>query len=829
MNQRTLLTLYRAMITARQVDKVEQELTQRGEAFFQVSGGGHESSAALAPHLTPDDWLHCHYRDTALLIARGISVRSFFDSLLCKDNAASRGRRMSGFSSDPQLNILSMATPTGNGALQAVGVAAAVKEQASNPLVYCGIGDGTAQQGEVLEAIGEAVRETLPVLFVIQDNRLAISTTTRGRTFFSLPGGEAESYCGLSINRIDGRDASTTLEELGRVVRQIRDTRGPQLVVLQVERLASHTNADDQTVYRSAADIQQAADTGDPITRLKQSLLESGVAAETLDEIGAEVVAHVAEAAAEAAGGRDPAPTFTAKRPLDVSLTHTSNEVRGDEHNPELTMAQALREVLAEQLKSDPRVVLFGEDIEDPKGDVFGVTRGLSTKYAGRVRNSALSESTIVGTAIGRALAGQRPVAFIQFADFLPLAHNQLTSELSNMLWRTDGSWESPVILMVACGGYRPGLGPYHAQTFESVLAHTPGLDVFMPSNACDAAGMLNAAFRSRRPTVYMYPKAMLNDLARGTSKDVSRQFVPIGTARKLRTGRDLTLVAWGNGVPLCERAADDLQRAGVDIEIIDLRSISPWDERTVVASAEKTSRLIVVHEDNQTCGFGGEVLATVAERSRFPIAMRRVTRPDTFIPCNFANQIEVMPSYRRVLATAADLLDFDLSWEQPEELEEGFFEIQAIGSAPSDETVSVVEYIVAEGDTVSVGDPIASVEAAKSVFEITSPVAGTVTALMIEAGQDVAVGKTADSSPHRRGGCSKEGRCTGRSRRTDPRSSPAVRASAAAKARRETSGLRCRDLVRGSRDGQSHRLQSGTAESQPGDDTGRYRSADGH
>ncbi|MBP88930.1 MAG: transketolase [Planctomycetaceae bacterium] len=742
MNQETLLTLYRAMLTARQIDKVEQELTQRGEAFFHVAGRGHESVAALASHLTPDDWLHCHYRDKSLLIARGLSVRSFFDSLLCKDNSASRGRRMSAFFSDPKLNILSMVTPTGNNTLQSVGVAAAVKQQASRPLVLCGIGDGTSQQGEVLEAIGEAVREALPVLFLIQDNRLAISTTTRGRTFYSLPDGEAESYCGLPIHRIDGRDPVATLDELGPVVNQIRETRKPQLVVLEVERLASHTNADDQKVYRTAEEIQHSFDIGDPITRLEQYLAENGLAEETLDGIRAEVEALVAEAAAESANGRDPSPTFVAKRPLDVELTHPSNEVRGDEQNPELTMGQALRGVLAAQLDSDPRVVLFGEDIEDPKGDVFGVTRGLSTKHPGRVRNSALTESTIVGTAIGRALTGQRPVAFIQFADFLPLAYNQLTSELANMLWRTDGSWEAPVILMVACGGYRPGLGPYHAQTLESVMAHTPGLDVFMPSNACDAAGMLNAAFRSERPTVFMYPKAMLNDIARGTSKDVRRQFVPVGTARKLRTGRDLTFVAWGNGIPLCERAADDLERAGVDIEIIDLRSLSPWDEHTVVASAEKTSRLIVVHEDNRTCGFGGEVLATVAERSRFPIAMRRVTRPDTFIPCNFANQIEVMPSYRRVLATAAALLDFDLTWEQPEEQEDGIFEIQAIGSAPSDETVTVVEFVVGAGDTVKVGDAVASVEAAKSVFEITSPVAGTVTELIAEEGQDISVGK---------------------------------------------------------------------------------------
>ena len=342
MNQQSLLTLYRAMITARQVDKVEQELTQRGEAFFHVAGAGHEASAALAAHLTSADWLHCHYRDKALLLARGLSVRAFFDNLLCKDNGASRGRRMSAFFSDPQLNILSMVTPTGNNALQSVGVAATVKEQDAKPIVVCSIGDGTAQQGEVLEAIGEAIRDALPVLFLIQDNRLAISTSTQGRTFYSLPDGEADSFCGLPIHRINGRDAAITFEEIGGVVSQMRDDRKPQLVVLEVERLVSHTNADDQKVYRTPEDIQNSFDIGDPIPRLEQHLLTSGCDQQTIDAMQAEVEQLVAQAAAEAAAGRDPAPTFVAKKPLDVELTHPSNEVRGDEQNPTLTMGQAL-------------------------------------------------------------------------------------------------------------------------------------------------------------------------------------------------------------------------------------------------------------------------------------------------------------------------------------------------------------------------------------------------------------------------------------------------------------------------------------------------------
>ncbi|MBI2480989.1 MAG: transketolase, partial [Planctomycetia bacterium] len=730
MNQHTLLTLYRAMYTARQIDKVEQELTQRGEAFFHVAGSGHEATAALAPHLTEADWLHCHYRDKALLVARGMPIREFLDSFLCKERSASHGRRMSGFYSDPGLHILSMVTPTGNNALQAVGVAAAVKDDASRPIVYCGIGDGTTQQGEVTEAIAAAVRDRLPVLFNIEDNRLAISTSTRGRTFISLPDGDAESYYGLPIQRVDG------------IVERMRRERTPQLVVFSVERLTSHTNADDHRVYRTPEEIRDAAITGDPLTRLEHRLLAEGCEAKTLAALRRNVESEIATALDEASAGSDPTPHMSAKAVIPVELTHASYEVRGDEKNATLTMGQALRNVLDHQLATDPRVFLYGEDIEDPKGDVFGVTRGLSTKYGGRVCNSPLSESTIIGTSIGLALAGQRPVAFIQFADFLPPAYNQLTCELASMFWRTGGGWKAPVVVMAACGGYRPGLGPYHAQTYESVMSHTPGIDVFMPSNACDAAGMLNAAFKSERPSLILYPKAMLNDVSRATSPNVAEQFVPIGSARKLRTGRDITFVAWGNTVSLCERAADDLERAGVEVEIIDLRSLSPWDEHMVVASVEKTSRLIVVHEDNHTCGFGGEVLATVGEKSRFPVSMRRITRPDTFIPCHYGSQLEVMPSYQRVLSTAAQLLDFDLTWEQPTEQEAGMFDLLAIGSAPSDETVTVVEFLTQVGARLEKGDVVASVEAAKSVFEMTTSVGGEVAELLAAEGDSIAVGK---------------------------------------------------------------------------------------
>ncbi len=498
--------------------------------------------------------------------------------------------------------------------------------------------------------------------------------------------------------------------------------------------------ADDHTVYRSSDDLRRA-ETGDPLDRLEARLLTFGCAAHELDDLRRDVLTEIEQAEQAAFAEGAPAAEPAAKRPLPVEITHPSRERRG-QGEPTVTMRQAIRDTLDHRLAEDPRVLLFGEDIEDPKGDVFGVTRGLSTKFPGRVLNSPLSESTIVGVSIGRALAGQRPVAMVQFADFLPLAHNQIALELATLYWRTAGRWQAPVIIMAACGAYRPGLGPYHAQTAEATMAHIPGLDVFMPSTAADAAGMLQAAFESQRPTLFLYPKAILNDESVATSNDLAQQFVPIGPARKVRAGRDITFVGWGNTVGLCQRVAETLGRAGVDAEVIDLRTLSPWDERTVLASAEKTARLVVVHEDNHTAGFGAEVVATVAEKARVPVVCRRITRPDTHVPCHFGNQIELLPSFKKLVNVTAEMLDFDVQWQHVERPSDDVAVIDAVGSGPSDDRVEIVQWLVKPGDAVRRGTPLASVEASKSVFDMTSTVDGTVLELLAAASDSVAVGQ---------------------------------------------------------------------------------------
>ena len=676
------LNLYQIMVRAREIDYLEEQYATRGEAFFQISGAGHEAVAMLNPHLIPDDYLHLHYRDKALMLARGISTEMFFNSFFGNALSYSRGRQLCGFMSDRRANILNMVIPVGNSALQAVGIAAEIKNQPENPIVICTLGDGTTQQGEVLEAIAEAVRWELPVLFVIEDNSFSISTSTKKKTFYDLPDRTVDNFYGLPINRLNGLDPMSCYEAFRCVVVTMRTNRNPAIILMSVERLASHTSADDQTIYRTREEVEFIRQKADPIKQLRFFLQQSGIAAQYLSEIDTTIHIETKEIAKQAQTIGAPLPNFNAKKNISTTLT----EYLGKDSSDRLTMIQAMRKVFWDRMKTDSRITLYGQDIEDPKGDVFGLTKGLSTEFPGRVINAPLSESTIVGTSIGRAMAGGRPIAFIQFADFLPLALNQIISELGSIYWRTDGDWECPVIVMITCGGYRPGLGPFHAQSLESIGVHTPGIDVVMPSTAGDAAGALNAAFDSARPTLFFYPKSCLNlvDVTATTSPDVHKQFAPIGKARVVRTGSDITFVAYGNLVQRCSQAARSLALIGIESEVIDLRWLSPWDRETVITSVRKTGKLIVTHEDNHSCGMGGEIMATVAEALNSAVSMKRVTRPDTYVPFNFSNQLEVLPSYKRILEAVADLLDLEIDWTfAPQKSLDSSLIIEAVGVAP--------------------------------------------------------------------------------------------------------------------------------------------------
>ena len=740
-----LINCYQKMYSIRQIDNTEAEMVNSGTANFLASSKGHEGAAIFAEYLKPQDWLHCHYRDKPLMHARGMEAKMFFYSSLCKAEGASNGRQMVIGVSERKLNIVSIITPVGNQALPAVGIAQSVKDHVDNPIVYCGMGDGTTQQGEVLEAFAEAKRRTLPVLFVVQDNDYAISTQTKGNTFFSLPDhSHPNEFYDIPITYIDGTNPFAAHEKIGKIISDMRQNRAPHIIVFKVERLNSHSNADDHRIYRSRDELTNIAH-NDPVLLSRQFLLNAGVKESFLQDIEAKTSQAVREAMELALKGTTPKASFDAEAPLPEHLLPTAPEYRGDfSQETRLGMGAAMREVFRQRLLNDDRVCLLGEDIEDDKGDVFAVTKGLSTQFPGRVVNSPLAEATIMGVSIGMALTGKRPVAFIQFADFMPPAYNLLFTELATMYWRSNGDWECPVIVFAACGGYRPGLGPFHAQTIEATFAHIPGIDVYMPSNAADAAGMLNAAFESNRPSVFLYPKKLLNNasIADTTSTDVEKQIIPVGKARIVKAGSDITFVGWGNTVSLCQEAAETLETVGIDSEIIDLRTIKPYDLATVLASVEKTGHLIVTHEDNHTCGVGGDLIASVVEHAKRAVRVKRITRADTYVPCNFDNQMEVLPSYERILTGAAELLDLSLEWEIKNRNDAGFYNVEVIGASPSDESVLITELHVKVGDEIKVGDKLVDLEASKSAGEILSPSNGTIEDIYVEESERATVGE---------------------------------------------------------------------------------------
>jgi 2-oxoisovalerate dehydrogenase E1 component len=731
--------LLRVMYLARRVDTLEQLLVKQGRASFHVSGAGHEAMAALAPALIPEDFLHLHYRDKSLLIARGVPLSEFFKSLLATDNSHSAGRQMSAHFSWRSLNVTSIVGPLGNNALQAVGSAMALKDHPSSPISVCAVGDGTTQQGEFLEAVGEAARSDIPVLFVIEDNHWAISTRTDGRTFFSAGQLNLDSFLGIPLIRFEGWNPSQALVVFREAVDAIRGNRKPRILIVDFERLAPHTSSDDQSIYRSEAELNFAA-SRDPITILESQLHQSGMSKRSLEDLKSECERLVEDASREAQRDHVRQKPSPLKSPYPSTLVERP-EYSGSDGPRRTTMRQAINAVLRQQLTDSDCVFLLGQDIEDPKGDVFGVTKGLSTVFPDRVKNAPLSESTIVGVSIGRALVGQKPIAFIQFADFLPLAANQIISELATMYWRTNGTWACPVVVMAPIGGYRSGVGPFHAQSFEAMFAQCPGLDVLVPSTAADAAGLLNAALSSYRPTLFLYPKALLNQVELATTVDVDLHHVLPGRASIVLPGEDLTLVGWGNTVSICKAVADRLRDDDVSAEVIDLRSISPWDFEGVVKSVRRTGKLVVVHEDNLTMGFGAEVVASVTEALGNRATVRRVGRSDGYIPFNFDDQLRVLPSFRTVMDACIAILGLQCVWETTRAAEDvkGVF---AIGSGPSDDRVKIVELHIEAGKQIASGDLVAVVEASKAAVEIHSQADGVIASVHCSIGDEIAVGE---------------------------------------------------------------------------------------
>jgi 2-oxoisovalerate dehydrogenase E1 component len=631
------------MALSREGDRREGILLRQNKGWFQVSGMGHEAMAALVCAMRPDDYLFPYYRDRAMVLARGVSNYELALAYLAKRDSSSGGRQMPGHFSDRERNIFSVATPTGAQCLPAAGAAWAFQRAGSDQIVVTTVGDAAARQGEFYEAIAFALQERLPIVFVIEDNRYGISTPTD--RFFPYRLGALGTDC---LVRVNARDPFLLYEVGSEAVAKARRGDGPTVLWCELDRLCSHTSSDDQRLYRAPEDLALDA-TRDPIEMLAGRLIREGLlTAEEWDAERAEIARLVDEDYRTAELAPNPEP--------ERALDHLRGETAPVMAPPVVftestTMVAAVNQTLQRALETLPNVMLFGEDIEDPKGGVFGLTKGLSTRFPNRVLNSPLAEATIIGTAIGLASVGMRPVFELQFIDFVGPGLNQLINQAATLRWRSNGAWTCPFTLIAPYGAYLPGGSLWHSESNEGMWAHIHGLNVVIPSTPEDAAGLLWTAMHGNDPTLFLLPKHIFRKRA-----VVAPNFeaVPFGKAAVRREGQDVTLVSWGNCLELAEQAADRMEEESVSVEIIDLRSIQPCDYAAIALSLAHTGRLVVVHEDARTTGFGQSILSEIVSNPDwFNLLLsppQLVARADVHIPYNPILEYAVLPDLEDVL-----------------------------------------------------------------------------------------------------------------------------------------------------------------------------------
>lgn len=636
------------LLRSREADLREGTLFRQGKGYLCTPSAGHENMAAIALACEPEDQIFCHYRDRALLLARGASLYSLALNFFAKRDSSSGGRQMAGHYSAPERNVISCASPIASQCIPASGMAWANQLAGKGAITVCCLGEAGLREGEFYEAYALAIQESLPLVFVVEDNGYGISTPTERMNPLKIG-----VFGRQAFQDVDGRDAEQVWQAMRAAAAKARRGDGPSILQLSFDRLLSHTSSDDQRAYRPAHELQLFAGR-DPVERLKQHMLAEGLLnAEDLAGLAARVADEVRATylRAEQAAEPDPAdlkrdlfaPPVTGPRSLPRLTSATS-----------ITYAGALNQTLEQVLQANPRALMFGQDIEDPKGGVFGLTRGLSTRFPGRVVNAPLAEATICGAAAGLALAGYLPIFELQFVDFVATGFNQIANQLATMRWRTAGQLACPMILLAPCGGYLQGAGPWHTQTNESLFAHVPGLQVHMPATAMDVARIVTSCAGGADPAIVLLPKHLFFK-----EFPLEPTLVPYThQARIVRQGEDLTIVTWGNCTDLALVAATELaERSGVAAEVIDLCSLVPCDLPLVAASIAKTGRVVVVHEDNRTCSFGQALIATIVTTesiwNTLAAAPRHVCRDDVLVPFNPTLARHALPSVADVIAAS--------------------------------------------------------------------------------------------------------------------------------------------------------------------------------
>jgi 2-oxoisovalerate dehydrogenase E1 component len=687
-----VLAAYRTMLVSRRVDDKEIQLKQQNLGFFQINGAGHEAvGVAAALHLHADrDWFFTYYRDRALALALGMTPYEMFLGVVgAEAGPDSRGRQMPNHFGQRRLHLTPPSSPTGTQCLQAVGFAEAGRylsastalpatvPGASDEVVWVSLGDGTTSEGEFWESLNTACGRRLPVLYVIEDNGYAISVPVEVQTAGGSISKLVTSFPHLAVFEVDGCDLLESYQVFGEAVAYVRAGSGPALVHAHVVRPYSHSLSDDERLYKTAAEREREAER-DPLARAARLLRDHyGVSQDELDRLAAEVQAEVNEAAERALQAPQPAPARWAdfiyapdSNPCSPAFTGAA---QFDDPAPK-TMVDLLNACLRDEMARDGRIVLFGEDVADAsreealgevkgKGGVFKVTHGLQRRFGSqRVFNSPLAEANIVGRAIGMALRGLKPVVEIQFFDYIWPAYMQIRDELANIRWRSGGEWSAPVVIRVPIGGYLKGGGPYHSQSGEVLFTHIPGLRVVMPSNALDANGLLRTAIRCDDPVLFLEHKHLYRQTHNKGPYPGPEHMIPFGAAQIVRAGDRLSVITYGATVVRAAQAARRLADvSGIEAEVIDLRSLAPYDWATVAASVKKTHRALIVHEDCVSFGYGAEIAARIADElfAHLDAPVRRVAGKDSFVAYAPALEEEILPQIDGILAGMKALIDF--------------------------------------------------------------------------------------------------------------------------------------------------------------------------
>ena len=645
LSREQLIRFYRTMLLSRRLDDRELQLKNQSLSYFQISGAGHEAvqvAAGLA--LRPGhDWVFPYYRDRALCLTLGLSA---YDMLLnavgAQDDPNSGGRQMPTHWSSPTLRIVSPSSACTTQCLHAVGAAEAgellprlLDIDSDSPaldgeVTLVSLGDGQTSGGEFWESLNTACSGRLPVVYLVEDNGYAISVPVEVQT----PGGDiselVESFPGLHVIRVDGTDGMASLRAMSEALAWARGRSGPALVHAHVTRPYSHSMSDDERHYKSTAE-REAEAARDPIRRFGDYLVTAGHATEAdLDAVASDVDREVQDASDRAVAATKPDPSSAALYVYSPTIDPASSAFEaapapGASGTPD-TMVSAINRTLRDEMARDARIVIFGEDVADAsraeilsevigKGGVFKATLGLQREYGReRVFNSPLAEANIVGRAIGMAVRGLKPVVEIQFFDYIWPAMMQIRDELSMLRYRSNNDWSCPVVIRVPIGGYLKGGALYHSQSGESIFAHCPGLRIAFPSTAEDAAGLLRTAIRADDPVLFLEHKHLYRQTYNKGIYPGPDYTLPFARAAIRREGSDVTVVTWGALVQRTVQAAERASQEGIDVRVIDLRTIAPYDWESIAVAVQATSRIVIAHEDQLTCGFGAELAARIAD-----------------------------------------------------------------------------------------------------------------------------------------------------------------------------------------------------------------------